>query len=109
MASIADEPVRFLEFTYFIYGLGRVIFMLEGLTIGSMQGNKLRWWPIFHEPEHELVGRVQLHISYSITSDENNYPKVHAVSHSSITQEKKKLFGLQLVCFGCFVLIESYL
>jgi len=69
--------------------LGREIIILEGLNIGSMQGNKLRWWPIFHEPEHELVGRVQLYISYSITPDENKHLKVHAIFHPSITKKRR--------------------
>ena len=37
-----------------------------------MQGDKLRWWSIYHEPEHELVGKIQLYINYSTTLDENN-------------------------------------
>lgn len=55
-----------------------------------MQGNKLRWWPIFHEPKHELVGRVQLYISYSITPDENKHLKVHAIFHPSITKKRRR-------------------
>ncbi|GMY11430.1 hypothetical protein FCV25MIE_06669 [Fagus crenata] len=53
-------------------------------SIADEPGNKLRWWPIFHEPEHELVGRVQLHISYSITSDENNYPKCGSIAETVV-------------------------
>lgn len=37
-----------------------------------LQGDKLRWWSIYREPEHELVGRVQLFINYSTSVDENN-------------------------------------
>ena len=41
-----------------------------------MQSDKLRWWPIYHEPEHELIGRIQLYINYSTTQVDNNL-KVH--------------------------------
>lgn len=46
----------------------------------KIQGDKLRWWPIYHEPEHELVGRIQLYINYSC-QDESNQNKVHAKSN----------------------------
>lgn len=42
-----------------------------------MQCDKLRWWPIYQEPEHELTGRIQLYINYSTTPDESNHPKVY--------------------------------
>ncbi|XP_075655804.1 uncharacterized protein LOC142625932 [Castanea sativa] len=51
-------------------------------SIADEPGNKLRWWPIFHEPEHELVGRVQLYISYSITPDENKHLKCGSVAET---------------------------
>lgn len=34
------------------------------------QNEKVRWWPIYHEPEHEHIGRIQLHLSYSSSLDE---------------------------------------
>lgn len=37
-----------------------------------MQVDKLRWWSIYREPEHELVGKLQLHINYSTSSDDSN-------------------------------------
>ena len=37
-----------------------------------MQADKLRWWSIYREPEHELVGRIQLYIHYTTAADENN-------------------------------------
>lgn len=40
-----------------------------------MQVDKLRWWNIYREPEHELVGKLQLYINYSTSSDDNN-PRV---------------------------------
>lgn len=42
-----------------------------------MQGEKLRWWSLYHEPEHELVGKVQLFINYSTIIDENSNLKVN--------------------------------
>lgn len=42
-----------------------------------MQGEKLRWWSLYHEPEHELVGKVQLFINYSAIIDENSNLKVN--------------------------------
>jgi len=37
-----------------------------------VQADKLRWWSIFREPVHELVGRIQLYIHYTTAADENN-------------------------------------
>ncbi|KAJ6954661.1 hypothetical protein NC652_006185 [Populus alba x Populus x berolinensis] len=34
--------------------------------------DKLRWWSIYREPEHELVGKLQLYINYSTSSDDSN-------------------------------------
>ena len=44
-----------------------------------MQGDKLRWWTMYLEPEHELVGRTQLYINYTTSPDENSHPKVHDI------------------------------
>ncbi|KAJ3671898.1 hypothetical protein LUZ60_007977 [Juncus effusus] len=40
--------------------------------IAEESTDKLKWWPLFREPEHELVGRVQLCINYTTAQDENN-------------------------------------
>ncbi|XP_010266256.1 PREDICTED: uncharacterized protein LOC104603800 [Nelumbo nucifera] len=48
---------------------GRVLAQVA--TIADDPGDKLRWWPIYCEPEHELVGRVQLYVNYSTSPDEN--------------------------------------
>ncbi|KAE8690650.1 Detected protein of unknown function [Hibiscus syriacus] len=54
--------------------LGRVLVQVaaaaEDLT------DKMRWWSIYHEPEHEPVGKLQLYIHYS-TSDDNSHLKVN--------------------------------
>ncbi|KAM7261772.1 hypothetical protein ACFE04_020849 [Oxalis oulophora] len=44
--------------------------------------DKLRWWPIYHEPEHELVGRVQLYINYSTSQDESTHIKSGTVAET---------------------------
>ena len=41
-----------------------------------MQADKLRWWSVYREPEHELAGKIQLYINYSTVSDDNSHPKV---------------------------------
>ncbi|XP_076959899.1 uncharacterized protein LOC143636110 [Bidens hawaiensis] len=48
--------------------------------IADDTGDKLRWWPIYHEPEHELVGRIQLNIHYSTSTDESNNVKCGIVA-----------------------------
>ncbi|KAJ8747419.1 hypothetical protein K2173_012487 [Erythroxylum novogranatense] len=40
---------------------------------GNILGvDKLRWWSIYREPEHELVGKLQLYINYATSSDDCN-------------------------------------
>lgn len=41
-----------------------------------MQAEKVRWWSIYREPEHELLGKLQLYINYSTSSEENAHLKV---------------------------------
>ncbi|KAF5749744.1 hypothetical protein HS088_TW03G00069 [Tripterygium wilfordii] len=59
---------------------GRVLAQVAAIT--DDPGEKLRWWPIYHEPEHELVGRIQLHISYTTCADEHNQPKCGQVAET---------------------------
>ncbi|XAR48510.1 hypothetical protein NMG60_11031358 [Bertholletia excelsa] len=59
---------------------GRVIAQVA--TIAEDPGEKLRWWPIYCEPGHELVGRVQLYINYSTILDENNHLKCGSVAET---------------------------
>ncbi|XP_010463075.1 PREDICTED: uncharacterized protein LOC104743712 isoform X2 [Camelina sativa] len=49
--------------------LGRVVAQLAAIA-DDPQSDKLRWLPIYHEPEHELIGRIQLQFSYSSSLDE---------------------------------------
>ncbi|PWA52563.1 hypothetical protein CTI12_AA453550 [Artemisia annua] len=48
---------------------GRVLAQVA--TISEDQNDKLRWWSIYREPEHELVGKIQLYINYTTSLDEN--------------------------------------
>ncbi|XP_024968890.1 uncharacterized protein LOC112508492 [Cynara cardunculus var. scolymus] len=49
---------------------GRVLAQVA--TISEDQNDKLRWWSIYREPEHELVGKIQLYINYTTSLDENS-------------------------------------
>ncbi|KAF2291614.1 hypothetical protein GH714_026178 [Hevea brasiliensis] len=49
---------------------GRVLAQVA--TIADDPVDKLRWWSIYREPEHELVGKLQLYINYSTSSDDSN-------------------------------------
>ncbi|KAK9284724.1 hypothetical protein L1049_023901 [Liquidambar formosana] len=51
-------------------------------AIADDPSDKLRWWPAYHEPEHELVGRIQLYIIYSTSPDENNHLKYGSVAET---------------------------
>ncbi|CAN8264255.1 unnamed protein product [Cochlearia groenlandica] len=48
--------------------LGRVVVQLA--AVAEELADKVRWCPIYHEPEHELIGRIQLQLSYSSSLDE---------------------------------------
>ncbi|XP_028548411.1 uncharacterized protein LOC110106944 [Dendrobium catenatum] len=48
---------------------GRVVVQVASISDIS---EKSCWWPIYLEPEHVLVGRMQVHLSYTSNSDENN-------------------------------------
>lgn len=46
--------------------------LAQVVSIADDPGDKLRWWPLFREPEHELVGRIQLYMHYSTSQEDNN-------------------------------------
>ncbi|MFS7974801.1 hypothetical protein Hanom_Chr10g00872971 [Helianthus anomalus] len=48
---------------------GRALVQLA--TISEDPNEKLRWWSIYREPEHELVGKIQLHINYTTSLDDS--------------------------------------
>ncbi|KAL0381664.1 UNVERIFIED_CONTAM: hypothetical protein Sangu_0230700 [Sesamum angustifolium] len=47
--------------------------VLQVADITDEMGEKLRSCFLYHEPEHEQVGKVQLYINYSTTPDENSH------------------------------------
>ncbi|KAF6138860.1 hypothetical protein GIB67_018591 [Kingdonia uniflora] len=51
-------------------------------TIAEDSGDKVRWLYIYYEPEHELVGRIQLYINYSTSQDENAHLKCGPVAET---------------------------
>ncbi|XP_022950571.1 uncharacterized protein LOC111453632 isoform X1 [Cucurbita moschata] len=51
-------------------------------VIADNSDEKTQWWPVYREPEHELVGRVQLHTSYSTSPDENHSLKCGLVAET---------------------------
>ncbi|KAK9152277.1 hypothetical protein Syun_010586 [Stephania yunnanensis] len=48
---------------------GRATVQLSSLT--DNPNDKIRWWPIYHD-DHECVGKVQLFVGSTVSSDENN-------------------------------------
>ncbi|XP_058097001.1 uncharacterized protein LOC131242416 isoform X2 [Magnolia sinica] len=51
-------------------------------SIAEDPSDKLRWWFIYREPEHELVGRLQLYINYTTNPDENSSLKCGSVAET---------------------------
>ncbi|XVE95208.1 hypothetical protein REPUB_Repub02eG0076300 [Reevesia pubescens] len=59
---------------------GRVLAQVA--TIVEDSTDKLRWWSIYREPEHEPVGKLQLCINYSTSSDDNSHLKCGSVAET---------------------------
>ncbi|KAG9137431.1 hypothetical protein Leryth_020632 [Lithospermum erythrorhizon] len=59
---------------------GRVLAQVA--AIAEDPAEKLRWWSIYHEPEHELVGKIQLYINYTTAVDENSHLKCGSVAET---------------------------
>ncbi|KAK6940229.1 hypothetical protein RJ641_029760, partial [Dillenia turbinata] len=59
---------------------GRVIAQVA--AIAEDPNGKLRWWSIYSEPEHELVGQVQLYINYSTFAEDNSHLKCGPVAET---------------------------
>uniref|UniRef100_A0A1D1Z558 Calcium-dependent secretion activator n=1 Tax=Anthurium amnicola TaxID=1678845 RepID=A0A1D1Z558_9ARAE len=51
-------------------------------AIAESVSDKLRWWPIYCEPEHELVGHLQLYVNYTTGPDENGSIKCGSVAET---------------------------
>ncbi|KAK3030728.1 hypothetical protein RJ639_036532, partial [Escallonia herrerae] len=62
--------------------LAQVATIAEDPVKNSLQGDKLRWWSIYLEPEHDLVGKVQLYINYTTSLDENSHLKCGSVAET---------------------------
>ncbi|KAJ7958937.1 Pesticidal crystal cry8Ba protein [Quillaja saponaria] len=59
---------------------GRVL--VQVASIADDPADKLRWCSVYHEPGHELVGKMQLYINYSTSSDENSHLKCGSVAET---------------------------
>ncbi|CAI9111124.1 OLC1v1011265C1 [Oldenlandia corymbosa var. corymbosa] len=59
---------------------GRVVAQIAEIV--DDPGDKLRWWSMYQEPDHILVGRVQLYINYSTSPDEMNHLKCGSVAET---------------------------
>ncbi|KAL2459429.1 hypothetical protein Fot_54678 [Forsythia ovata] len=59
---------------------GRVI--VQVAAIADDPGEKQRWWPIYREPEHECVGKLQLYINYSASLDDNSHLKCGSIAET---------------------------
>ncbi|GAB4844919.1 hypothetical protein Ancab_038311 [Ancistrocladus abbreviatus] len=60
--------------------IGRVVTQVA--AVADDPSDKLRWWSIYHEPEHELVGKIQLYINFSTSADENSHLKCGSVAET---------------------------
>lgn len=59
---------------------GRVL--VQVATVADDPSDKLRWWSVYREPEHEFVGKLQLYIIYSTSSDDNSHLKCGSVAET---------------------------
>ncbi|BAT81923.1 hypothetical protein VIGAN_03183600 [Vigna angularis var. angularis] len=76
---------------------GRVL--VQVATIADDPADKLRWWPIYREPDHELVGKLQLYINYSTSADDNSHLKygsvAETVAYDLVMEVAMKIQGFQ--------------
>lgn len=76
---------------------GRVLAQVA--TIAEDPTDKLHWWSIYREPEHELVGKLQLYIYYSTSSDDNSHLKcgsvAETVAYDLVLESAMKVQGFQ--------------
>ncbi|KAF8086211.1 hypothetical protein N665_0632s0031 [Sinapis alba] len=72
---------------------GRVIVQLANFSQDS--GEKILWWSVFREPEHQLVGKLQLCINF----DDNSHMKcgsvAETVSYDLVLEVALKMQGFQ--------------
>ncbi|KAJ1416369.1 hypothetical protein SESBI_17325 [Sesbania bispinosa] len=76
---------------------GRVL--VQVATIADNPADKVRWWPIYREPDHELVGNIQLYIIYSTSADDNSHLKcgsvAETVAYDLVLEVAMKVQGFQ--------------
>ncbi|RZB69596.1 uncharacterized protein LOC114384975 [Glycine soja] len=76
---------------------GRVL--VQVAAIADDPADKLRWWPIYREPDHELVGKLQLYINYSTSADDNSHLKygsvAETVAYDLVMEVAMKIQGFQ--------------
>ncbi|KAK4274158.1 hypothetical protein QN277_017432 [Acacia crassicarpa] len=76
---------------------GRVL--VQVANIADDPADKLRWWNIYHGQEHNLVGKIQLHIHYSTSSDDSSHPKcgsvAETVAYDLVLEVAMKVQGFQ--------------
>ncbi|CAO2828235.1 unnamed protein product [Amaranthus hypochondriacus] len=51
-------------------------------SIMDSNNDKIRWWSIYHESDHEPIGKVQLYLNYSTTLDDNSHLKCGIVAET---------------------------
>ncbi|XP_030495450.2 uncharacterized protein LOC115711246 isoform X2 [Cannabis sativa] len=56
--------------------------LVQVATIADDPSDKVRWWSIYREPEHEFVGKLQICIHYSMSSDDSSHLKCGSVAET---------------------------
>ncbi|XP_047315577.1 uncharacterized protein LOC124919388 [Impatiens glandulifera] len=65
--------------------------IVQMADIAEETGDKLRWCSIYHEPDHTLIGRVQLYINYSFSPDEKCGSVAETVAYDLLLEVAMKL------------------
>ncbi|XP_054789232.1 uncharacterized protein LOC129294776 [Prosopis cineraria] len=73
--------------------------LVQVANVADDPADKLRWWNIYHGQEHNLVGKIQLYINYSTSSDDNSHPKcgsvAETVAYDLVLEVAMKVQGFQ--------------
>lgn len=86
VSSLTDNLVQIFPASFNFRSLKRYGFhrpYVAWYDLLTMQGDRIRWWPIYHDNQ-ECVGKIQLFIGSTITNNETSYPKVWCPSISSV-------------------------
>lgn len=92
MTSLTDNPVNttlvFLpNLNLFHFASDNMLIKCTDESSTFFQNDNVRWWPIYHG-EQECVGKIQLFLGSTTTSDEDYHIKVCSFSNKS-----------QIICF----------